>query len=126
MDKEKQVFTVEEVAELLSCHGNTVRKMIREGKLEAAKIGADSRISRADLVAYWAKAGGKNLFSEQEERAYFMKMEIADVGDVMNEDGWESTSLDGVYVNPQNDSVGMLIKDTPNMFVFRIPAARKG
>jgi excisionase family DNA binding protein len=45
---EKQ-FTVEEVAEELRVHPETVRQWIREGELDAFDTGRGYRISRQDL-----------------------------------------------------------------------------
>jgi excisionase family DNA binding protein len=66
MDKNKQTFTIEEAAELLSCHPETVRREIRIGRLKAAKIGRDYRVSRLQLAQYWRAAGGGELFEGEE------------------------------------------------------------
>jgi len=51
MDKpfERHLYTVEEVAERLSVHVKTVRRMIRDGRLRAKRIGKAYRIPRASL-----------------------------------------------------------------------------
>lgn len=46
---ENDVYTVEQVAELLNLHPKTVRRFIQDGKLKARKIGKQWRISGADL-----------------------------------------------------------------------------
>lgn len=56
------VFTVPEAAQLLNCHEQTIRREIRRGKLKAAKVGNDWRISRPDLETYWRSVGGHQLF----------------------------------------------------------------
>ncbi|HYB04075.1 MAG TPA: excisionase family DNA-binding protein [Nitrososphaerales archaeon] len=65
MDKDKQTFTIEEAAELLTCHPETLRREIRAGRLKAAKIGRDYRISRFQLTEYWRAAGGGELFGDE-------------------------------------------------------------
>jgi excisionase family DNA binding protein len=45
----KQLFTVEEVAGRLDLHVRTVRRMIREGRLPAKRIGKEYRITRSAL-----------------------------------------------------------------------------
>ncbi|MFE9206717.1 helix-turn-helix domain-containing protein [Micromonospora sp. NPDC007230] len=45
------MYSVEQVAELLGLHVRTVRGYIRAGRLRAARIGKQYRISRADLDA---------------------------------------------------------------------------
>lgn len=47
--EERGFYTINEVATLLKFHHQTVRKMIREGELQAKKIGKEWRIKGADL-----------------------------------------------------------------------------
>lgn len=58
----KTTFTLAEAAALLSCHPETLRRAIRKGQLQAAKLGRGFRISRADLETFWTAAGGGTLF----------------------------------------------------------------
>lgn len=58
----KTTFTLSEAATLLSCHPETLRRAIRKGHLQAAKLGRGFRISRADLEAFWSASGGGMLF----------------------------------------------------------------
>lgn len=46
------VLTPEEAARLLRVSLDTVRKMLREGRLPGAKVGREWRILRRDLEAY--------------------------------------------------------------------------
>jgi excisionase family DNA binding protein len=62
-----QVFTIEKAAALLECHPETVRREIRDGKLKAARIGRDYRISRHQLEEYWRAQGGGQLFEDEQE-----------------------------------------------------------
>jgi excisionase family DNA binding protein len=48
---EKEMYSVEEVADLLGLHVRTVRGYIRDGRLKAVRIGKQYRIARADLAA---------------------------------------------------------------------------
>ncbi len=61
---EKTVFTLHEVAELLHCNKETVRREIADGQLRAAKIGREYRVSKSDLEEYWASKGGGALFED--------------------------------------------------------------
>jgi excisionase family DNA binding protein len=47
------VLTVDEVAQYLRVHGETVRRWCRSGELKAAKVGRTYRIRAADLDAWW-------------------------------------------------------------------------
>ena len=47
----KELYSVEQVADLLNLHVRTVRNYVREGKLKAVRIGKQYRIAREDLEA---------------------------------------------------------------------------
>ncbi|MGH8938777.1 MAG: helix-turn-helix domain-containing protein [Actinomycetes bacterium] len=47
----EQLYSVEQVADLLGLHVKTVRNYVRDGRLKAVRIGKQYRISRADLEA---------------------------------------------------------------------------
>ena len=64
VDKTKLVFHVEEIAELLGVHPESVRRWIRSGKLKSAKAGREHLVSRVDLQAFWKKSGGGTLFKD--------------------------------------------------------------
>jgi excisionase family DNA binding protein len=61
----KTTFTLPEAAKLLSCHRETLRRAIRTGELQAAKLGREFRISRFDLQAFWTASGGGDLFGSE-------------------------------------------------------------
>ena len=47
----EDLYSVEQVAELLNLHVKTVRNYVREGRLKAIRIGKQYRISGEDLAA---------------------------------------------------------------------------
>ena len=47
----EELYSVEQVAELLNLHVKTVRNYVREGRLKAVRIGKQYRISGEDLAA---------------------------------------------------------------------------
>ncbi len=59
----KTTFTLAEAADVLSCHKETLRRAIQAGELQAARLGREYRISRADLQAFWTAQGGGELFT---------------------------------------------------------------
>ena len=61
---EKTTYTLGEVAELLNCHKETLRREIKSNRLRAAKIGKEWRISKTDLEEYWTAKGGGALFDD--------------------------------------------------------------
>jgi len=64
--RNQTTFTVQEAAEILGYHPETVRRMIRDGRLKAARGagGRGSVISRADLEAFYRAQGGGDLFEK--------------------------------------------------------------
>jgi excisionase family DNA binding protein len=55
---DNDIFTVDQVARMLDLHPKTVRRFIREGKLNARKVGGQWRITRQDIEACM---GGQSL-----------------------------------------------------------------
>lgn len=45
-----EFFTVEEVCEILNLSNQTIRKLIKEGKIKAVKLGRVYRVPRASLI----------------------------------------------------------------------------
>jgi excisionase family DNA binding protein len=62
----KTTFTLGEASQLLSCHKETLRRAIMEGRLRAAKLGRGYRISRVDLQVFWIAMGGGELFDRDD------------------------------------------------------------
>ena len=62
----KTTFTLAEAAEVLSCHKETLRRAIQAGELQAARLGREYRISRADLQVFWTAQGGGELFTPEQ------------------------------------------------------------
>lgn len=66
----RQVYNLNEVAELLGVHVETVRRAVRSGELRAAAIGtgkgkgAGFRVSRVELARWWYARGGGELFED--------------------------------------------------------------
>ncbi|MBV9507920.1 MAG: helix-turn-helix domain-containing protein [Acidobacteriia bacterium] len=53
----QNLYSVEQVAELLGLHVKTVRNYVREGRLKAVRIGKSYRIAREDLEALTGRSG---------------------------------------------------------------------
>lgn len=58
MTLEKNFYTAKEAAQILCVHYQTVRNLIKTGKLHAIKIGRDYRISKETLEDF-AETGTK-------------------------------------------------------------------
>lgn len=48
-EKRKGSVGIQTAAEILGCHPDTVRRLIRSGKIDAFKVGRDWRIAKAVL-----------------------------------------------------------------------------
>ncbi len=55
MEKENGYLTIEETAELLKVHYNTVYRWVVSGKLPAAQFGDSWRIRKSDIDALFEK-----------------------------------------------------------------------
>ena len=65
---EQGAFSLKEVADILNVHSETVRRLIKAGKLKAAKIGKDYRIAKPELERYFKATGGGELFGENDSQ----------------------------------------------------------
>lgn len=59
-DEVPLVLSTKQVADVLSIHINTVKRLITRGELPAAKIGRVLRVDKADLKQYLDKSKGNN------------------------------------------------------------------
>lgn len=46
---QKQVYSIEEAAQALDVHPDTIRKMIKRGELRASRVGRQYRIPQAEV-----------------------------------------------------------------------------
>jgi excisionase family DNA binding protein len=53
--KDREVMTVEQAADYLQVHENTVYKAIKDKKLQASKVGRHYRIQKSDIIKYLEK-----------------------------------------------------------------------
>lgn len=77
---QKAMYTVQEVAELLSLHPRTVRNHLREGRLKATRVGRQYRIP-AEAVA--ALTGGP-VIPNREPRKNVRRERFVEVSSVMD------------------------------------------
>ncbi len=52
LNLEKPFYSINDAAEILAVHPNTIRNRIKDGSLEAGRVGWEWRISRAALLAF--------------------------------------------------------------------------
>ena len=64
----QQAFSLKDSASILGVHPDTLRRAIKSGKLQAAKIGKDYRIARTELERYFQVMGGGKLFGDNDSQ----------------------------------------------------------
>ena len=53
----RRMLRVDQVADLLACSKDTVRRLVRDGKLEAGHVRHGIRVYKDSVVAYQEEAG---------------------------------------------------------------------
>lgn len=71
---ENKFYTIDQVAEILGIHHKTVRKFIKEGKLNANKLGKQWRISPLDLERFTKV---EDSIDESESISYDEEIELS-------------------------------------------------
>jgi excisionase family DNA binding protein len=85
------LFTVDEVAQRLNLHAKTVRRYIRDGRLQAKRIGKEYRITRTDLDEF---AGGASAGDEPPPRTrHVIVSSIVDVDAIGPEESHRVTTM---------------------------------
>jgi excisionase family DNA binding protein len=88
-----ELYTVEQAAEALQLHAKTVLRMIREGRLKAAKIGKSYRIQKSDIDAF---AGVVRAEARQSPDRVTV---IADYGDLSPDVAMKLANVMGAMLN---------------------------
>lgn len=91
-----ELYSVEQVADLLGLHVKTVRGYVRDGRLKASRIGKSYRVARADLDAFTGRP------APEEPR-------VIDVSAVVRVDG-----IDGVEMRRAADMLMAAIAGPPD------------
>lgn len=92
----EELYTVEQVADLLGLHVKTVRGYVRDGRLAATRIGRQYRIARSDLEAF---TGRPAAVPARDEAVRTRSVEVSGVVQVdaigREEVGWLGTTILG-------------------------------
>jgi len=94
MDKEGQMLTISDVAEILNVSEKTIRRHIQSGQLKSNKIGGVHRISKADLDVFL------NITPSRGEVVSFPRPNKTPGGKLENK--WESHKQNVNLVSPAN------------------------
>jgi excisionase family DNA binding protein len=116
---ESKFYTIDEVAEQLGMHHKTIRKFITEGKLPAAKVGKQWRISGHDLSVFVEskerKSGSSNDVSYSKGEKAELKVNVSSVVDISGIDPEEYTRLSNMLLAVMNCGDPVTRKSTINM-----------
>lgn len=88
-------YTVDEVAELLTMHPKTIQRYIREGKIQATKVGKSWRITEAYLKAFTKAANEKQ---ENKKKNVQDKVLVSSVVDILVQDLDKVSDLERLLV----------------------------
>lgn len=92
MNVQKQLFTVDEVADRLNLHVKTVRRFIRDGRLPAKRIGKEYRITRDALDEFGGTTAEPATTTGPRAR-HVLVSSIVDVDAISPEDSQRITTL---------------------------------
>ena len=124
---ENKFYTIDQVAEILGIHHKTVRKFIKEGKLNANKLGKQWRISPLDLKRFTKSEdsimNSESIFYDEEvelsnnELKFEIKNEIkvSSVIDLEGVDSEEYSKISNMLLAIMNCKNDNLQKNTINM-----------
>lgn len=124
---ENKFYTIDQVAEILGIHHKTVRKFIKEGKLNANKLGKQWRISPLDLERFTKSEdsimNSESIFYDEEvelsnnELKFEIKNEIkvSSVIDLEGVDSEEYSKISNMLLAIMNCKNDNLQKNTINM-----------
>ena len=112
-----QLYTIEQVAQLLDLHVKTVRRYVRDGRLKARRIGKEYRVAQMDLDEF---AGGATAPAPVSRTRHVIASSFVDV-DVVSPD--ESQRITTMVMAAMNARQGE--GDFPNVNSLYYPEQAK-
>jgi excisionase family DNA binding protein len=102
----QDLYSVEQVAELLGLHVKTVRHYVRDGKLKAVRIGKQYRITRADLEALTGQSAAALDRPPVRRHRHVEVSSVIDVDAVSKDSAYRITTMLTASVGgrPENDA----------------------
>lgn len=102
----QEFYTVEDLKDILNLHEKTIQKYIREGKIEATKVGKSWRVSKDSLNRFM------NIDTKKEEqyhqRGYqsIMVSSVVDIDVSSHDEGIQLANLITAAMNSKDPSYG--------------------
>ena len=107
MNNQIDFFSPEQVAQQLGLHVRTVRRFIREGKINAVRIGKQYRISSGDLNKFVGSSDAKGTSAGITRRRRVIVSTTVDIDAISKEETYRvSTSLTGAFSSTREKGSG--------------------
>jgi excisionase family DNA binding protein len=102
----QDLYSVEQVADLLDLHVKTVRHYVRDGKLRAVRIGKQYRITRQDLEALTGQSAAALERPPVRRHRHIEVSSVIDIDAVSKDDAYRFTTYltAGVKGRPPGDA----------------------
>jgi len=97
-------YTVDQVAKLLDMHPKTIRKFIREGKLQASRVGKQYRITGHDLSVFTGSEHNEVIVSGQSGEVKVST--VVDMDNVSSDEAQKISSLLLASANHRDEKYG--------------------
>jgi excisionase family DNA binding protein len=109
----ENLYTVDQVAELIGMHPKTIRRFIREGKLKANKVGKQYRINGHDLSLFTEGDVQREMTVDHEEtqRGTSISM-VVDVKSVSEDNSTRIANMLLAVMNHKDSSYGKATMQT--------------
>ena len=95
---EQDIYTADQVAEILNLHPKTVRRFIRQGNLNARKVGKQWRVMESDLKLF---LGDRRIQTKEDNNLFLVNKEKKEEG----RKKIQVSSVVDIYVNNKEESV---------------------
>jgi len=91
----QELYSVEQVADLLGLHVRTVRNYVRDGKLKAVRIGKQYRVAREDVEALTGRSLAPVVRHRHVEVSSIVQIDAIDPDSASRVSSYLSASLNG-------------------------------
>jgi excisionase family DNA binding protein len=92
-DMTQQLYSVEQVANVLNLHVRTIRRYVRDGRLRAKRIGKEYRITRADLDEFSGASASAALDLPVPTTRYVVASTIVDIDAIGPDESHRITTM---------------------------------
>lgn len=102
----QEFYTVDELKDILNLHEKTIQKYIREGKIEAIKVGKSWRVSRENLNKFMHVKDEKKERFNTDGYQLIMVSSVVDITVSSQDEGIQLANLITAAMNGKDPSYG--------------------